>query len=277
MRTKKYFMFIIVFLVVLCCSACKGNVTRALRHDGFNYGDEFVCDDFFPKNKDDTSYEKIKHLTYNHIITEKGKIYEISLDRKYSNDTNCKVADTNIEVVSIFDDSIVKASDGKLYYLLSDTVTPYTEVTSQDNSYELYSLLLSQLGVTKVTTVDSSSGIYYALNSNGNVYIYQVSKKDRNSSLEVTGSSIIYRNSDYGGNIIDYNYVGNSNSTFIRTKDKVYKMTAENGTECSKYADVECKYAIKESESYTKYKDYFLGYNGYMVITTYGIIFDSIN
>lgn len=277
MKTKKCFMFIIVFISILFCTACKGNVTRALRHDGFNYGDEFVCDAFYPKNKDDTSYEKIKYLTTTHIITDQGRIYEISLDRSYSNDTNCRVADTNLEVVSIFDESIIKASDGKLYYLSSDKATPYTEVTSQDNSYELYSLLLSQLGVTKVTTVDSSSGTYYALNANGNVYIYNVSKKDRNSPLQVTGSSIVYRSADYGGNIIDYNYAGNSGSTFIRTNDKVYKMTAENGTECTKYADVECNFVIKESEAYTKYKDYFLGYNGYMVITTYGRVFTASN
>ena len=277
MKIRRFVMFIVLFIFVVCCTACNGNVTRALRHDGFAYGNEFDCDAFFPKDKKDTSYAKIKYLTASHIITDKGKIYELSLDRKYSNDSNCRVADTNLEVASIFDDSIIKATDGKIYYLGNDRVTPYTEVTPQDNSYELYYLLLSQLGVVKVTTVDSSSGIYYALNTNGNVYIYNVSKKDRNLSLEITGSSMVYRSSDYGGNIIDYNYEGNSGATFIRTNDKLYKMTAENGTECTKYADVECKFVIKESESYTKYKDYFLGYNGHMVITTYGRIFNSNN
>ena len=136
--------------------------------------------------------------------------------------------------------------------------------------------MLSQLGVLKVETVDANTGTYYALNSNGNVYIYNVGKEDRNLPLRIYGTSVVFKSSDYGGDIIDFNYAGNSPATYVKTKSKIYKMTAENGAECTKYADVECKYAIRESESYTEYKDYYLGFNGYTVITTYGRIF-SVN
>lgn len=274
---KKIIMMVTVFLVlVLCCTACKGDVTRSLRHEGYSYGAEFSCDAFFPKDKEDTSYDKIKYLTPSHVITEDGKIYEISMERAYSNEENCKLADTKLEVAAVFDNSIFKATDGKIYYLTGDSSTPYTEVTAQDNSYELYSLLLSQLGVLKVETVDANTGTYYALNSNGNVYVYNVGKEDRNLPLRIYGTSVVFKSSDYGGDIIDFNYAGNSPATYVKTKSKIFKMTAENGAECTKYADVECKYAIRESESYTEYKDYYLGFNGYTVITTYGRIF-SVN
>ena len=108
---KKIIMMVTVFLVlVLCCTACKGDVTRSLRHEGYSYGAEFSCDAFFPKDKEDTSYDKIKYLTPSHVITEDGKIYEISMERAYSNEENCKLADTKLEVAAVFDNSIFKAT-----------------------------------------------------------------------------------------------------------------------------------------------------------------------
>ena len=248
---KKIIMMVTVFLVfVLCCTACKGDVTRSLRHEGYSYGAEFSCDAFFPKDKDSN---------FGKFAFSKGCI---------------SVSPQSFNANSFL--YIFKATDGKIYYLTGDSSTPYTEVTAQDNSYELYSLLLSQLGVLKVETVDANTGTYYALNSNGNVYIYNVGKEDRNLPLRIYGTSVVFKSSDYGGDIIDFNYAGNSPATYVKTKSKIYKMTAENGAECTKYADVECKYAIRESESYTEYKDYYLGFNGYTVITTYGRIF-SVN
>lgn len=273
---RKCFFGLIIVLVLIFCSACKGDVTRALRHDGFSYGDEFVCDVFFPKDKEDTTYERIKYLTTSHIINDKGKIYEISLGQKYSNDSNCKPADTNIEVVSIFDDSIVKATDGKFYYLsTSNSSISYTEVTPEDRSYLVYELLLNPEGTIKVKTVDDSTGLYYVLKSDGNVYGFTVTQNDRKTPPSVSNIIVVYNKNNYDGDIIDFNYEGDKSTTFVRTNNKIYKMIAENADECKKYADVACNYKMKESDSYNKYKDYYLAYNGYMVITTYGRVFNA--
>ncbi len=275
MKKKIVFSFLVVF-VILFCSACNGSVTRTLRHDGFTYGAEFVCDNFFPKDKDDISYEKIKYLTGTHIINDKGKIYEISLGQQYSNESNCKPADTNIQVVAIFDENVIKASDGKYYYLATNNNTvAYSEISNQDRSYYVYDLLLNPEGTLKVVTVDDNSGLYYVLKNDGNVYGFTVSKSDRNSPPSVANITIVYNKNNYNGNIIDFNFAGNSSATYVRTKDKIYKMYAENGDDCKKYADVECDYKMKESESYNEYKDYYLAYNGHMVITTYGRVFNA--
>ena len=52
-------------------------------------------------------------------------------------------------------------------------------------------------------------------------------------------------------------------------------MYPDNETECSKFVDVACKYKMKEFEAYNEYSDYFLVYNGSMIITTYGKVFNS--
>ena len=77
MNKKFKFIFLMSF-ILLFCSACDGDVTRDLRHDGFNYGSEFNCKYFFPADKEDTSYKKIKYITGTHIIDTNGKLYEIS-------------------------------------------------------------------------------------------------------------------------------------------------------------------------------------------------------
>lgn len=273
---KKIVLSFMVILVIFCCSACNGSVTRTLRHDGFTYGAEFTCDNFFPKDKDDTSYEKIKYLTSTHIVNDKGKIYEISLSQQYSNKSNCKPAETNIEVVAIFDDNVIKASDGKYYYLATNNNTvAYSEVTNQDKNYFVYDLLLNPEGTIKVVTADDNAGLYYVLKNDGNVYGFTVSQNDRKAPPSVSNITIAYNKNNYGGDIIDFNFAGNSSATYVRTKDKIYKMIAENADECKKYADVQCNYKMKESDSYNEYKDYYLAYNGHMVITTYGRIFNA--
>lgn len=265
-------------LVLLCC-ACNGDVTRALRHSGFNVGSEFVCEPFFPKKKDDYSYDRVKFLTDSHIINEKGKIYEVSFGQLYANKANCKKAETTIDVVALFDDRIAKSSDGKYYYLVAaNNVVPYTEVTDADNSYAIYDILLRPEGTKKVITADSSNGLYYVLKSDGSVYGYTLNKADRNSPIQITETSLIYNKVDYGGDdIIDFNYAGDSKATFVKTATKAFKMDAENAEECYKYADVECNYKMSEFTAYEEYFDNIIAYNGKTIITKYGKVFSVTN
>ena len=48
---KKIRLFIILVCVLFICTACDGDVTRDLRHDGYSYGDQFSCKYFFPIQK----------------------------------------------------------------------------------------------------------------------------------------------------------------------------------------------------------------------------------
>lgn len=271
----KYFFnlkyMIIIIVIILCCTGCNGTITRDIRHAGFSVGDKFYCSRFMPKDKKDTSYGKIKYLTDSNIIDEDGKIYEVSLNKKFANNQNCKVADTDVRVKAIFDNMIIKGEDDKYYYLVAqNSVASYSEIPETDNYYFIYDLLLSGEDIVKVVTADSSAGLYYVLRDDGNIYAYTVSRADYKSLPTVSDVSIIFNKNDYDSEIIDFSYVGISLNTFIRTDNSLYRMMITNREKCQKYADVSCKYKLLKDEVFDNYKDYIITYNGKTLITTYG-------
>lgn len=275
---KKIKFVILAVLILVCCSACNGTITREIRHAGFSMGDTFTCDNFYPKEKEDTNYEKIKYFTGSHLINSEGKIYELSLGQKFANDQNCKVSDTNIVVKAIFDDKIVKGTDNKYYYLVgSNDVSSYSVIPETDNSYLIYDLLLKADDVIKVITANSSTGLYYVLKDDGNIYGYTISKKDYNSLPTVTSTTVAYSKNDYGAKIIDFNYAGESLNTFLRTDEKIFRMKITNSEECNKYADIKCNFQMLEDEIFNTYKDVIISYNGNTLITNYKQMFTVAN
>lgn len=278
MKMKKMKFVVLAVLVLVCCSACNGTITREIRHAGFTMGDTFTCDNFYPKEKEDTNYEKIKYFTGSHLINSEGKIYELSIGQKFANDQNCKVSDTNIVVKAIFDDKIVKGTDNKYYYLIgSNDVSSYSVIPETDNSYLIYDLLLKADDVIKVITANSSTGLYYVLKDDGNIYGYTISKKDYNSLPTVTSTTVAYSKNDYGAKIIDFNYAGESLNTFLRTDDKIFRMKITNSEECNKYADIKCNFQMLEDEIFNTYKDVIISYNGNTLITNYKQMFTVAN
>lgn len=268
---KKIIVSFVLVLVILICTGCKGDVTRSLRHDGFNVGSDIVCDAFIGKE----AVEKVKFLTATHLITTGGRIYELSLSQQYSNKSNCRVAETDLNVVSIFDDKIVKGSDGKYYSLVNQNngEGAYKEIPENDNSYAIYDLLLKPNDVIKAVTVDSGSGTFFVLKSDGNVYEVVINKQNSNSAPEIVGTNVYYSADDYQETITDFGYKGTNGATFVRTLNHVYRFSASNKEECSKYADIACDYKMVEAPSFADYSDYILAYNGSLVITTYGKVF----
>jgi hypothetical protein len=274
--TKIFKITFICLFVLILCSGCNGNITRDIRHAGFSVSSTFECSEFLPSNKN-SNYTKIKYLLSNNIITEDGKIYDLSLSQKYSNNENCRDANAYITVAAIFDDKIVKGVDGIYYYLTAqNNVASYSQVLQTDNSYNIYYLLLKDDDVVKAMTADSSTGLYYVLKTDGNIYGVVISQVDRNSLPVVTSTSIVFDLNDYGGKIIDFNYAGNSLNTFVRTEDKLFRMRITNSDNCSKYADITCEYALQEDSIFETYKDTIIAYNGSTLITSYGQEF-SVN
>ena len=79
-RNKK--LYILLIVIILFCTGCDGTMTRDIRHAGFILNSEFTCSEFYPQDKDDLYYKKIKYFTSSHVIDEDGKIYELSLSKK---------------------------------------------------------------------------------------------------------------------------------------------------------------------------------------------------
>ena len=264
-----------MLFVLIFCTACNGSVTRDIRHAGFSIGGTFVCDDFYPKDKDDTSYDRIRYFLGSHLINENGEIYELSLSRPFTGGQNCRRASTDILVKAIFDNKIIKAADGKYYYLLAQNNIPaYTEVPLTDNSYSIYDILLKEEDVVKVVTADSSTGVFYVLKLDGNVYAYRIMAADRQSPPQLVSVQIVYDKTAYSGSIVDFNYAGDSLGTFLKTDEKLFRMRVINFDECSKYADVTCKFEMQEAPIYEKYRDRIITYNGTNLITDYKQIFN---
>lgn len=276
MRKK---LFLLLFLVVCCCTACNGTVTRDIRHAGFNVGSTFECSAFYPEDKDDVSYSRIKYFTATHIITSEGEIYEHSLNQKYTNGQNCKKSDFGVRVKAIFDDKIIKGVDNFYYYLVpQNNYKMYEMIGSSDRDYPIYNLLLRDDDVVKVITVNSNDGVYYVLKTDGNVYAYRIDKGKQHDSIPTIGSiEIVYNKAMYGDNIIDFNYSGNSINTFVKTTSKVFRVRAKNSQECTKYADVACQYEMVQDLIFEQYADRIIAYNGSLLITDYKQIFNVAN
>jgi len=265
---------ITIFIVCLftVCIACEGDITRALRHAGYNLSgtEKFVCDVFYGENATET----IRFLTATHAITDEGVIYEFSPGKKYSNNQNCRLANTSLRVSSIYDDTVFLANNGGIYrFNGTDGAEPYSEILSTDNDYNNYAPLFYGSTAVKYITVDSNNGIVYGLSNDGNVYGYTL-YRGQNNSIEIVGVVIVYNKLDYG-DIIDFGYAGNSPNTYVRTEDTFYHLTVTNEEECSKYADIQCNYIMTEDEILKKNKEYILGYNGSIIYTTYGKVFTS--
>lgn len=259
-------------LVVFCCTGCNGTITRDIRHNGFAVSGTFECSYVFPKDKEDTSYEKIKYFTGSHLITNSGKIYEVSMNQTYASKENCKEADTQIKEKANLNSNVIKGEDNKYYYLFGQSeVAAYSEITPDNKDYQLYDLLLKDADVVKVITVDSNAGVYYTLKSDGNVYKIVVGNSGYNTPFVVNSVGIAYDKNDYGSSkIVDFYYGGEQSiSTFIRTENRLYRVMVENKEECTKYADVSCKFKMKEDTVYEQYKDSIIAYNGSVLITNY--------
>lgn len=262
-----------IIMILILCTGCDGDVTRELRRDGFQDSEKkFICSPFFPANKEDVNYEKVKFMTANHIVNQDGKLYEYSASNQFSSSENCREAQVYFSVKAIMDGNVAKGFDNKYYALTasSNNQSLYSEIRSNDNNYLIYQLLLQDDSVVKVTTVDSGNGLYYILLTDGNVYSYTIKRDDRNAPPTISGTSIVYNKSTFGERIIDYNYAGDSSTTYIKLESgRIFRMVATNLKECSKYIDIPCQYELVEDEALFKNKDRIIAYNGNSLITDY--------
>ncbi len=276
---KKKTVLIVSFLIFsFFCTGCMGNVTRGIRHAGFNLsGSEFTCNLLLSGKKNEKAYTKLKYVSSTKAITADGKVYELSLGQKFSNEQNCMETDKfSKKVVAIMDDSVIKADDGNLYYLNTNGNTmAYSQVTVNDNAYGVYSVLFSDDDVVKIVTVDGNSGIYFVLKNDGNIYKMIVTRVSSQMPYVLTSSEIVYSKGRYG-KIIDFNYVGVNTGTYIWSENSIYRMKKANSEECGKYADVKCEYVMEEDVDLIKYIDYVFGFNGQLLISSYGKVFNVV-
>ncbi len=278
---KKIALIIGMSLVTILLTGCDGTVTRDIRHAGFNLSNnEFECSELMPIGDSAEPNDKILFMNETYAITENGNLYDISLSQSYSNNQNCKQINFEQDIIAYMDSNILKGEDNKYYYAPgTNNTTPLTEVTANDSNYQLYTLLLGNENVKKVITVDSNAGIYYVLENDGVVYQYTITRQNYSAPYTLVSKEPVYDKGKYG-QIVDFNYAGDSTSTYIKTSTQIYRMQKTNEEECTKYADVACKYTMKKDETLTKYyktEPKILYYGPSILITTYKKEFTPIS
>ena len=131
------------------------------------------------------------------------------------------------------DSTILKGIDNKFYYAPgANNNSPLSEVPQTEDEYQIYNIVLGNANVKKAITVNSSQGIYYVLENDGTVYQYTVTKQNNDSPYKLQAKTPVYSSSEYG-KIVDFNYAGDSATTYIKTEDKIYRMRATIEEECT--------------------------------------------
>ena len=266
----------LLFIISILVTGCNGTVTRKIRQDGYKISSsKFKCSFLFSNKKDKKVHEDVKYLTDNYIISESGNIYEISIDGLYSNNMNCKKGgNLGTKVNAIMDNSVVRGEDTYFYYLGGDSASKYTRISTDDENYSIYKILLGESDTVKVATANSNSNSYYVLKKDGAIYKYILKKKEDSNEYYRSGSSIEVKRTEYGP-IIDFNYAGVSLATFYRTNDSIYTMKITNSKECNKFVDVPCEYELKKDTVLNEYKDRIIAFDGKTIITDYGRVFSA--
>lgn len=267
---KKKMIFITLLIPII--TGCQGNITRDIRHAGFNLSDEkFTCEELIPT--DDKNMPIVTYIDENYAINEDNELFQISIGKKYSNNKNCKKTKSVGKVVSTIDNKILKSVDNKLYYAPT-TNTIIKEILPTDENYILYQTLTNDPTIKKVQTIDNQKGIYYILKEDGNIYEYNLLKDINLNTYQITNTKILYNKEKYDGMIIDFNYnFNNQNAIFVKTKNTYYRMLTQNEEECTKYIDVACEYKMKKDELLNSNKESIVHYNGSILYTDYNKIF----
>ena len=310
MSKKSFCKIIFVFVLVFLVTGCRhGSTTRGIRRAGFTIGNaEFECKQFLPEQLSifeelftdtppDTNYTKIWYMDDTRIITDTGVIFDYVLGGTFSNNESCKQAEFTKNVVGIMDNKIIKASDGNLYYFSdSGQAAIYSRVTGEDSSLKTYQILFEDPSVIKVVTIDDSAGIYYLLKRDGNIYKYVITKAYSNEPPTLKSSEIVFSKSVYGS-IVDFNYsITELGANYIVSKNenmetnglyplRFNRSIATNAAMCTKYQDIQCQYTMKFDEPLADpeqtgyyplslYQNEMIVYNGKMVITKYGKVFN---
>lgn len=276
---KKIFVLISIMMFALVLTGCNGNITRALRNDGFNVQDnKFKCSllnlDGKVDDKEDNTSEDVKFLVGNYAIGVSGNIYQLSLDKLFSNDMNCKKV-ANIPTKAVLDEKYILGEDGKYYYLdagSGDTIVPFSEMPQEDENFQKLSLFFTG-DVKKAITVNSNINSYYVLKDDGAIYNYVLTQDENSKQFFVKSDNVQFTSNSYDGKIIDFFYAGDSTATFFRTPTSIYRNLIGNEEECSKYVDVPCEYEIAVDTTLTENLDRIVLYNGKTLFTDYGRIF----
>ena len=231
MKKIYYFLTILILLITLtgCNNSKKLYGTGSIEEEKFvDLGD--LGDKIKKKNIICNEIQDIVDFSFydNLFITKDGKLYQLSFEQLYSNNSNCKQIESDKSFLKFIKGGILD-NQNDIYYLddskelikfnfeVGYPMLPYINTIKKEDYKNLFYAMIDI----------ENDGYFYLENNN----IYQYSKDSAKQSLLNINDEVV----EY---IIDGGIKTNKNYY-------VYKKFITNKNECEKYADVECVEEIK--------------------------------
>ena len=225
--------------------------------------DSNCLDMHFEENKFicDIDYNNIKYFQSGYFVTKNNEIYDISFDKLYSNNQNCKKREIDIDVSNI-QDYYIFSKNNKIYNvrdLEEEYITDYSQIYLLDKN------------IIKIISSDYDNGkINVLVFKDNNIYkqTYNITNGENGFNKITFEKEELYKSLEEYGNIkyITFEpYLYTNSGKIIQLEentittifsDKGYYYLEEIITdECKKYQDIECELEFKESEIYKRFSN----------------------
>lgn len=225
--------------------------------------DSNCLDMHFEENKFicDIDYNNIKYFQSGYFVTKNNEIYDISFDKLYSNNQNCKKREIDIDVSNIQD-----------YYIFSKNNNIYNVRDLEEEYITDYSqIYLLDKNIIKIISSDYDNGkINVLVFKDNNIYkqTYNITNGENGFNKITFEKEELYKSLEEYGNIKyitfePYLYTNSGKNIQLEENtittifsDKGYYYLEEIITdECKKYQDIECELEFKESEIYKRFSN----------------------
>lgn len=225
-------IILICFIFLLCICGCNNktknieeNIPKEIKKIGDNIKTEIKCEEI----KDIVDFSFYENL----FITNDGKLYQISFDKIFTNEKNCKQIESNHSFIKFIRGGILDQNNNFYYF---DRENYELKSFNFENGYTLMPYL-SEIDKSIYSSISSTMKpnnnmpIYFYTNNN-NVYLYE---EDGSFTKHLNSNPILSLDSDEK---ILYFIDGT-----IKTNKKYYSYKSKlKNEECKKYADIKCIY-----------------------------------
>lgn len=169
------------------------------------------------------------------FITYNGDLYQFSVDKKYSNGTNCKKYDFNEK----FENFYIYPNDRYLSLLVT-TTGDFKDLDEDGNLVDFYSLVPKEYNayIEKIYNENHNNYVKYITGHYGYYNVYNI--KDNKVFLKQISDSGRYKNEELFAEFPNNENFISLNGRVFKTNKNYYRVDITNEKECNEYEDVNC-------------------------------------
>lgn len=195
------------------------------------------------------------------FISKDGDLYQFSLDKKYSNEQNCKKYDSDKKYDRFYifpndrDLSLFVTNNGEFKYLDNDkNIVDFYSI--YEKSYSSY--------ISKLYNDNPNSYVKYVMGEDSYYNVYNV--RDNKIYLKKISNLGVYINESVFAEFpVDENFISLEGRIF-KTNKAFYKVGITNQKNCSEYEDIECIEGLVKLEDVSNHYNDIEYFNGNYII-----------